>query len=916
VAVDLKKMEECICYLFYLYGFPLQFVAAAFQLYFLLGNAALVGMVFLVVTVPFPTWLYSVIMKLLKDVMTTKDERMEILNEMLSAIRIVKFFGWESQFVEKIRAARVKELKQTRKSYVSILLAEAVWMVMPILSTIVVFFAYTKIFHHTMSASVIFTTLALMNIMRTASNYFPQEVICFLRTVVALRRISSFLDEGEIKRDTTVTKITTGKSKAIAGDAPPVIGFVNASYIWPNKENNKVAAKTAKKESLFKKITAKFSRTPKVVVEPTEEADALQERFQLKNISADFPVGQFSVIVGPTGSGKSALLLALLGELELLEGAMFLPRLDYGDYRVSGRGSGIAYAAQTAWLQNSTIRDNILFGKALNQDRYEAVLEGCALNPDLETFEAGDETEIGEQGITLSGGQKQRVALARALYSGATVLLLDDCLSAVDSHTAKLLFQTLTGPLVEGRTVIMVTHQAQLTLNAARYVLVLNKGEVLGSGTPEEMIANKWIDNVILTNPISDEESEVSTLDEADNPKKISKVNQPKKAATKLTEDEKKAEGSVGWRVYGTYLVASGGFRFWLFMLTLYGLRMAVDVSQSAWLALWANKLAEETGSLVRQGFNAVVPAAVTQTLYSSFSPRKNGGAGITGELSSKFFGSSTSNSLLTSSGDGDADYYLGIYVFIGLFVMGFVTYSEYASIYGSMRASQVLHDQLLFKISRAKVRFFDTTPIGRVTNRFSSDIATIDDDVMRALLGFVLSVISGLSVVVIISFSTPTFLVAAIFIVVIYLVIGSLYVPISRDLKRLNSNSRSPILNHFNETLTGLATIRAYGFEKRFMSRNLVTVDNNNRTFFLLWSANRWLHWRVDVTGSFVSLSSGMLILRNWGQIAPGWAALSLTFALTFTVRKRGVSIGLFIFVTLFNWVIFLTSIFSAFVF
>ncbi|GJJ77848.1 hypothetical protein EMPS_10207 [Entomortierella parvispora] len=695
VAVDLKKMEECICYLFYIYGFPLQFIVAAFQLYYLLGKAALIGMVFLVVTIPLPTCFYSIIMKLLKDVMTTKDERMEILNEMLSAIRIVKFFGWESKFVEKIRAARVKELKQTRKSYVNILLAEAAWMVMPIMNTIVVFFSYTKIYNQTMSASVIFTTLALMNIMRTAMNFFPQEVITFLRTIVALRRINQFLDEEEIDRDTTVTKITNGKSKAI------------------------------------------------------------------------------------------------VGELERLEGAMFLPRLDYGEYQVSGRGSG----------------------SPLDQDRYDAVLEGCALTPDLETFDAGDETEIGEQGITLSGGQKQRVALARALYSDGTVLLLDDCLSAVDSHTGKQLFQTLTGSLVEGRTVIMLTHQAQLTLNAAHYVLVLNKGEVVGSGIPEEAIAKGWIDNVILTNSISDEESEVTTLNVANIPKKA-KVDKPKKAATKLTEDEKKAEGSVAWRVYKTYLVASGGFPFWTFILSLYGLRIAVDVSQSAWLAIWANKLAEAVGSFVRQSFNGVVPAAVTQTLYSSFSPRQNG-AGMAGELSSKFFGSHTSNSLLTSSGDGSADYYLGIYVLIGLFTMGFVTYTD---------------------------------------------------------------------VVIVISFSTPTFLFMAVFIVAIYAVIGSLYVPISRDLKRLNSNSRSPILNHFNETLTGLATIRAFGFEKRFQSRNLVTVDNNNRTFFLLWSTNRWLHWRVDATGAFVSFSTGMLILRNWGQVAPGWAALSLTFALTFT--------------------------------
>ncbi|KAG0052464.1 hypothetical protein BGZ83_002543 [Gryganskiella cystojenkinii] len=890
VAVDLKKMEDCICYLLYVYGFPLQFVLASVQLYWLLGNAALVGVVFIILTFPLPAKLYTTIVKMLKDVMSTKDERMETLNEMLSAIRIVKFFGWEAQFVQKIRTARQKELKQSYRTFVIMLIAEVAWMIMPIVNTIVVFFAYTKIYHQTMSASVIFTTLALMNIMRTAMNFFPQEIITALRTIVSLRRISQFLEEEEIIQDTTVTKINA-KAKIPSLSSTPTIGFVNASFVWPNKEHDKATAKAAKKASWVQRIKSKFSKkttkSSATEEEPVVETATPQERFQLKDISAEFPIGQLSVVVGPTGSGKSALLLALLGELERLDGAMFLPRLDYGPYKVAGRGSGIAYAAQTAWLQNSTIRDNILFGKLMDQDRYDAVLEGCALYPDLETFEAGDKTEIGEQGITLSGGQKQRVALARALYSDASVLLLDDCLSAVDSHTGKHLFQTLTGPLVENRTVILVTHQVQLTLNAAKFVLVLSKGEVLGAGTPEEAVTNGWIDNVALAGPISDEESQVSTLDETEsNVKKYKKTgaHENKKAATKLTEDEKKVEGSVTWRIYKTYLVASGGMRFWSVMLTLYLMRLVVDISQSAWLAIWANKLAGAVGALVRQGFNITMPVAVSQTAFSAFTPRYGLGS-KKGELSTLAFVQNTNTSVsMASIEDASVDYYLGIYVLIAVFSMAFVTLVDFASIFGALRASTELHDQLLYKISRAKLRFFDTTPIGRITNRFSSDISTIDDDVMRGLLGFLLSLLSACTVVFIISVNTPAFLLAALFIVVIYAVIGSLYVPISRDLKRLNSNSKSPILNHFNETLTGLATIRAFGFEDRFRSRNLVTVDDNNRTFFLLWSTNRWLHWRVDITGAIVSFVSGMLILKNWESVAPGWAALSLTSAVTFT--------------------------------
>ncbi|KAF9142871.1 hypothetical protein BGX30_001980 [Mortierella sp. GBA39] len=851
VAVDIKKLELPFSYFFQMYATPVQFLVAGVQLYNLLGNAALVGVAFMIASYPIPAKLYAMIMKLFKDIMNTKDERMDALNEMLGAIRIVKFFGWEAQFVKKITAAREKELKRTKESYVQIVFADIVWMLTPLLNTVVILLAYTKLFGHEITASKIFTTLALFNIMRQALNSLPWNIKSTMQAIVSLNRINKFLSDEEIVLDTTVTKLdpkarlstaTVSSHLPAAGLSGselhhPTIGFVNAS-------------KSA------------------TIEEPAvAEAPAVKERFKLKNVTVDFPVGQLSLVVGPTGSGKSALLLALLGELEKLEGHMYLPRLDYPSNHPVAQsrrhhrtvGSGIAYVSQTAWLQNTTIRANILFGKEFDQDRYDAVIEGCALVTDFEILESGDKTEIGEQGITLSGGQKQRVSLARAIYSDAEVLLLDDCLSAVDSHTGKHLFQTLTGPLLEGRTIVMATHQVQLTLGAASTVLVLNKGEVLGVGTPEEAVLMEWVENVTLTTSaqVSDASSEISTLNEGESKtdKKGDGADGKKKEkiSVKLTEEEKKQEGAVAWRVYKTYLNASGGWLFWLGLIGIFFLREIVDVSQNAWLAVWANKMAENTGALAIKVFNTVTPAPLTQSFYTAFAPRDGSEYGI---MTMNVFGKGTPETV-------SVDYYLGIYVLLSICAM----------ILGSLNI-----------ITRAKVRFFDTTPMGRIVNRFSSDISTIDDEVSNGIQGLFGCVTTLTGIVVIISINMPIFLVAAFFIVIIYGAIGALYVPISRDLKRLNSNSKSPILNHFNESLNGLATIRAYGFQKRFLSKNLTNLDDNNRTFFLLWSTNRWLHWRVDVVGASVAFITGVLVLQNWGLIEPGWAALSLTYSLMFT--------------------------------
>jgi ABC-type multidrug transport system fused ATPase/permease subunit len=830
----------------------------------------------MIASMPLPALLASVFQRLFTGIMESKDDRMDALKEMLSGMRTVKYFGWESKFVEKITATREEELRNNKKMYTQMSFAGIAWGIMPFVNMVVLLVAYTVFYGNTITASVLFTTLSLFEILSSSLSIIPWNFTMMMESVVALRRISTFLDEDEVERDTMVTKIdikTRVSSAASSRSAAhPIIGFVGATYSWPSKKikTAPAPAKPPNEGGWFQNLKSKFSKTPTPVDTPNPEPEVVIERFQLKNISADFPVGELSLIVGPTGSGKSALLLALLGELERIEGHMYLPRLDYNRNYSNDCGSGIAYVAQTAWLQNGTVRDNILFGKAFNQELYSAVIEGCALTTDLNVLEFGDLTEIGEQGIALSGGQKQRVSLARAIYSDTSVLLLDDCLSAVDTHTGRHIFQTLNGPLLEGRTILMATHQVQLTLSAARYVVVLNKGKVIGTGTPEECILHGWIDHVTLVAPTSDQSSEVDTLD--GDKSTTTDMKDDKKAASRVKpkDEEKKAEGSVPLKVYKYYFFATGGWIAWPILVGIYALEQGTIVAERSWLAIWANKMAESTGSFIVETANAVTPKPIIASVMEAFTPKDRSAYGAT--------------TMTVSSPESNVGFYIGVFVLLGfipMFISCLATF--YASTVVGINGSRSIHAQLLYKVSRAKSHFFDTTPIGRIINRFSADMATVDDSLLEYLVQLVNSLILITFTVLVISVNMPIFVVPATLIVAVYIVLGVLYVPISRDLKRLNSISRSPILHHLNETVSGLATIRAYGFERRFQAKNMSNLDNNNRAYYWLWSASRWLGWRIDLTSALVSFCTGLLILQSWDRMESGWAALSLSYSMMF---------------------------------
>ncbi|KAI9013950.1 P-loop containing nucleoside triphosphate hydrolase protein [Phycomyces nitens] len=830
LSVDAQKLAEFSAYIFYVYSYPIQIIISVWGLYKLLGNASLWGVLVMVVTQPFTYLISNHFEKLQDTVMTATDRRLKLMNELLAAIRIVKFFAWEKQFKNRVVEAREVELKAIRGRLMAFMWMSNIWFFIPILIMVTVFYVYTQT--SVLTASVAFTALALFNSFRSAMDELPMIITFSLQANVSLRRIEAFLAEEEVET------VETESSKGVYA------GFVdNASFSW--------------------------DKSTQVVDKPA-----------LRNLNLSFPPNKLSIVCGPTGSGKTTLLASLLGETHCQSGSAILPRQRVSHSNtLGGAVSGIAYVAQTAWLQNCSIKDNILFGLPLDEQRYQDVLYMTALTRDIDILEFGDSTEVGEKGITLSGGQKQRVAIARAVYSQATTVILDDCLSAVDAHTAKHLFDhCLTGRLMKDRTVILVTHHVGLCLKAAAYIVALKDGEVAEAGDPAVVLKS----GVLGEELAHAEEEHVIEEEEAALDGPIRSVHElekkeKKNGAGKLTQEEARATGSVALSVYASYFYASGGFFFWIMVLFLFCLAQACVLGQDYWIKVWASAYGTS---------EPIDGSPANASLVGSFSIARFGSMETT--MMTTSYNSHPFGTLVSDDQDNKVDvkYYLGIYFLIGIVALVVSSLRTYILYQGSLSASRNIHSQLLDRILRAKVRFFDTTPMGRIVNRFSSDLATIDQEVGPSLSYLLFAVAATLCVVILVSCITPAFLIPGTVITILFWLIGSYYLKTSRDLKRLNSVSRSPIYVQFGEAVNGVATIRAFGGQNRFIQENFNKIDSNNRPFLWMWATNRWLHCRVDTLGAFVSFCTGFVLVMSRSWIDPGLAGLSLSYALTFTVH------------------------------
>eukprot|EP01127_Copromyxa_protea_P010837 TRINITY_DN2685_c0_g1_i1.p1 TRINITY_DN2685_c0_g1~~TRINITY_DN2685_c0_g1_i1.p1 ORF type:complete len:1499 (+),score=394.02 TRINITY_DN2685_c0_g1_i1:18-4514(+) len=561
----------------------------------------------------------------------------------------------------------------------------------------------------------------------------------------------------------------------------------------------------------------------------------------LENINLSFNK-ELVAIIGEVGSGKSSLLSALLGEMKKTQGT------------VNVKGS-VAYVPQQAWLMNATLKNNILFGLPLDEKRYKKVIKLAELEMDLKMLPAGDATEIGEKGINLSGGQKQRVAIARSLYADADIYLMDDPLSALDAHVGKEIFNKCIREGLAEKTRVLVTHQLQHLKKCDR-IVYLDSGKVVEVGTYDELMAAGLDVAQLLT-----KHTNVDAEEEEPEEEKKKKEEEDKKKEAKdgsLISAEKKAEGSVKWDVYGGYIQSLGGALLFFLILLLLVSNTASEMITNLWLSHWSDSSIP----------NATIPVNDSHVQQLVFKSADADQVLVQG---------------LFPSGDHGLGswFYMLIYAALGVSSVAFTFFGGITFAWASVNSSKRVHETMLEKIIRSPMSFFDTVPTGRILNRFSSDTYTVDAMLPGQFIQALLTFGGIVSIIVIISTVTPIFLVSLVPLAFLYKNIQRLYLNTSRDAQRLKATSKSPIYSLFSESISGLATIRAYDRVNDMIEKNISLVHTYQKPVYTIWSANRWLAIRLEFLGAVVVFLASLAAVLNRLDASAGQMGLSVTYAL-----------------------------------
>ncbi|KAH1024384.1 hypothetical protein HUJ05_003874 [Dendroctonus ponderosae] len=751
---DVSRFDMVIIFVHHMWVAPVVTMIITYLMWVDSGWAGIfgIGTVFIVVPIQGYTGKLSAIYR--KATAQKTDERVRLMDEILSGIQVIKMYAWEIPFAKLVRMARKAEVKIiTKSSYV-----RGAYMAFNLFTTRLALFGTlltVALMDQPITASKVFVIMSYLNIVsQTMSQMFVRGISEMAELLVAIKRLEGLMLNEEFVSLTSTRNNTEYDAKKHLIDL----------------------------QNLYVKWNARLSDNA------------------LEDINLTVNRGQLVGVIGPVGSGKSSLLQTILGELEMVSG------------KIAVNGT-LSYASQEAWVFAATVRQNITFGSEYDKKKYNDVVKACALEKDFEQFSNGDLTIVGDRGASLSGGQKARINLARAIYREADIYLLDDPLSAVDIHVSKHLYDLCINGYLYNKTRVLVTHQVH-HLKDADHILILNNGRIENEGNFKDLSNSDNLYAQLLTSePEATDEEKQKITDFAKKDRKMS-VRSIKSLASAMSElsipeailaeqdedseedereikmkdmQEESSKGKVKGNLFWKYFSAGGNFFFIIFVFLLFllaeGAAMAVDYFVSFWVKIEEYKTTTEFP--VENSTSALNSTDYVEAVKAS----PFGFNAITWEK----------------------DLFLYIYgsLIISLFVLVFSRSMLFYKL--AMMSSQKLHDSIFYSVINASMRFFDTNPGGRILNRFSKDIGSVDELLPKAIMDASQMILMSLGSIILITIVNPIFLAVVAIIGGISMVIRHVYLKSSKNIKRLEGVMRSPVFTHLNATINGLTTIRAF---------------------------------------------------------------------------------------------------------
>nr|APD26503.1 ATP-binding cassette transporter subfamily C member 10 protein [Brachionus koreanus] len=784
------------------WSLPFQLVITLYLLYLQIGLSFIVGVIFVIILIPINKFLSDFIGKVQVKMMNFKDQRVKLMTEFLDGIRVIKFCAWEDYFLKRIKIIREQELDAGCVYF---------WASTPILMSVMTFSTYVWL-GNVLTPAKVFTSLSLFNMLIMPLNNFPWVVNGLVQSMVSIRRLEKFLNLENLKWLQYYSFNELEKSGKILVDVRA------ADLNWKKIQNN----------------------------------DSNENRF-LSDVCLKIKKGDFIGVIGKVGSGKTSILFSLMAEMEKNKGKL----------RMSTEicEQGFAYVGQEVWIQQGTIRENILFGLEMDTEFYKRVLDACCLEADLENLPYGDETPVGENGICLSGGQKARVTLARACYDKKKeIYLLDDPLSAVDAHVCRHLVKMCLNGILKDKTKILCTHHIEYLLNAD-LVLVVEDGKIVESGKGSDIIPKR----------LKVEKSSYYSLNENQDEKSIEFENvdwlqKLKEEEMRKKDEEEKEHGVINYRVWKYYCSSVGILLCSLTVLFLALMQTTRNLTDY-WLSYWTQN--NDLDSLFDLS-NKTLVLNPQKTYF--FTPK-----GLLNDASYQPHQQTTQ--------------FFVIYGILGISNTLFTLFRAFLFAYSGISAGRFIHETLIQNLVTASIRYFDNTPKGQILNRLSTDMYAIDDSLPFILNIFLANMFGLVGILTVTCISLPWFGLSLIPLSLIYYSIQNYYRWTSRELKRLSSVSLSPLYTHFHETIRGIVTIRAFRKVKKFCKQNEEYLNKFIQATYNSQAASQWLSFRLQMISVVMITMVGLIavVQHIYGTANASLIGLALSYILSVTGLLNG---------------------------